>query len=110
MQPKKTERKVEVEVNGKRFRVPEHMVRDMSRFGGSLTKKIIKSPPTELLSMMPKKIILPVTKTDEVVAEKILEPVPDNLKLPSEPAKVLPVAEIKKERKKPVRSKKSGRT
>lgn len=65
------ERKVDVEINGKRFRVAEHLVGDMLKFGASTTKRVVKEPPRELLQMLPKSIILP----KKVSPEKPPEPV-----------------------------------
>jgi hypothetical protein len=67
------EKRVEVEINGKILRVAEHMVPDLMKFGASVTKRTIKEPPKELLSMKPKEIILP---EPTVELEPVLNEVP----------------------------------
>jgi hypothetical protein len=87
-------KKVEVEINGKKLRVPEHMIKDMLRFGATITKKTAKIPP-ELLNFPAPKKILPspeIIKSDEFPSEGV-----------STVKDIIP--EVKKERKKPVRSK-----
>jgi hypothetical protein len=92
------EKKVEVEINGKKFRCPEHMMEDMMRFGASQTKRTIKNPPKEVLLMMEaKKIILPVT---EYPADEIVQEVKEIIK-EVEP-EVLKIDPVIKERKKRV--------
>lgn len=54
------EKKVEVVVNGRKFRIPEHMVEDFARFGATRSQRIVKPAPDEILkTTQPKKIILP---------------------------------------------------
>jgi hypothetical protein len=75
------EKKVEVEINGKILRVPEHLVNDMAKFGATLTKRTIKNPPKELLNMPePRKVVLPPVE-------------PPKLDLP-DPYPAEPVAEV----------------
>jgi hypothetical protein len=89
-------KKVEVEVNGRIIRVPENMLHDLERFGVSQSKRVIKNPPKELLNMPdPKTLIRPATLKTVLPPEK-KEIVPEVQK---------EVPEVKKERKKPVRSK-----
>jgi hypothetical protein len=93
-------KKVEVEVNGRIIRVPENMLHDLERFGVSQSKRVIKNPPKELLNMPdPKTLIRPATLKTVLPPEK-KEIVPEVQK---EVPDVVP--EVKKERKKPVRSK-----
>jgi hypothetical protein len=86
------EEKVEVEINGRKFRVPKHMVDDYMKLGALQTKRLVREPPKELREVQPKKIILPpkdllpVMKLEDVQPQEIIEP-------------------EKKLRKKPVRSK-----
>ena len=42
------ERKIEVELNNRRYRIPEHMLEDAEKLGASTIKKTIKNPPKEL--------------------------------------------------------------
>lgn len=80
------EKRVEIEINGKVFKVPEHLVEDMQLFGASLTKRTIKAPPPELLNIKPKAVILPKEDTAEA---------PTELNVKSK-AVILPDKEVKK--------------
>lgn len=51
------EKKIEVEIEGRKVRIMPHMLEDAGRFGATQTKRQIKEPPKELGEM--KKIILP---------------------------------------------------
>jgi len=44
----KKEKKVEVELNNRRYRIPEHMLEDAEKLGATSIKKTIKNPPKEL--------------------------------------------------------------
>jgi len=73
------EKKVEVEINGKILRIPEHMLGDIMKFGATQTKRIVKNPPKELLVMpLPKKLVLPRAEIKREYAE-----------LPNEPTEVI---------------------
>ena len=75
------QKKVEVEINGKKFMVAEHMVPDMIKFGASQTKRTVKNPPKELLNMpAPKTVILP---ENPVVEAPVLDlPDPNEIVVP----------------------------
>ena len=90
------EKRVEVEINGKKLRVLEHLVPDMMKFGASLTKRSVKEPPRELLNLVPKKVVIPAEKPIEKPVEDFPAPIEAVV-----PDLELPV----KVRKTPVRSK-----
>ena len=77
------EKRIEVEINGRKKMIPEHMLEDYEKFGATLTKRVVKLPP-ELQSE--KTVILP--------GKAGVVPPPKTAILPE-----------MKERKKPVRSK-----
>lgn len=103
------EKKIEVEVGGRKVRVMEHMLDDIIKLGGVKTKKIIKDVPIELLkvpakSPLPEMIITGKVKEVKLTPEpaKFIEPVKEVV---IEPVKtVIPTFE-KPARKTPVRSK-----
>jgi len=69
------EKKVEVEIDGRKYRIAEHMLEDASRFGASVIKRQTKPVPAELLKVPEiKKTILPPImefgKEDEKEVEK----------------------------------------
>ena len=51
------EKKIEVEIGGRKVRIAEHQLADAERFGATLAKKIIKVPPPELTKPLEKKTI-----------------------------------------------------
>lgn len=65
------QKKVEVEIDGKKVRVMEHLLEDVSRFGASVVKRKVKETPAELLKateMPVKKVLAPtLDPLDEVV-------------------------------------------
>lgn len=67
--------KVTVEINGRTFRVPRHMLEDLQRFGATQTKRVVKDPPPELSNMQPRKIVVPkVLKPEDALPEMKIEP------------------------------------
>jgi hypothetical protein len=67
------EKKIEVEVNGRVMRVPEHMLSDMMKFGATQTKRSVKEPPKELLNQVkPQAIITP--KRPPELEKKVTKP------------------------------------
>ena len=100
------EKKIEVEINGRKRLIPEHMLADYMKFGATQTKRAVKEPPRELLNAIkPQEIITP-----KVVKPPELEKKPDIIKPEDaypEPKEIVtpdPLTE-KKVRKKPVKSK-----
>ena len=77
------EKKIEVEIDGRKVRIMPHMLKDAGRFGATQTKRQIKEPPKELGEM--KKIILP---------PKLKIPEPE-AKADELPVEELPVEEVK---------------
>lgn len=71
------EKKIEVEIDGKRVRIMPHLLEDASMFGASTVKRVTKEPPKEL-SQMPVKKVLPPTNL-EVAIEKEPEKEPEKL-------------------------------
>ena len=45
----KKEKKVEVELNNRIYRIPEHTLEDAERLGATSIKKQVKNPPKELI-------------------------------------------------------------
>ena len=91
------EKKIEVIINGKVRRVPEHMLEDMMKFGATTTKRTVKEIPKELLKFPePKKMIVPPK-------EVISDPLP-KMEI-TEPVKEAAETFDKPKRKSPVRSK-----
>ena len=69
------EKKVEVEIDGRKYRIAEHMLEDASRFGASAIKRQLREVPAELLKVPEiKKIVLP-PKDPEPVKDPVREPV-----------------------------------
>jgi hypothetical protein len=67
------EKKIEIDVDGRKIRIMPHMSDDLAKFGGTARVRILKEPPRELfITPLPKKIILPRTEI------KPLEIIPDN--------------------------------
>lgn len=66
------EKKVAVELNGRRYWLPEHMLDDAVKLGASPVNKPIKNPPKELIDInlkeLPKEKLVP-----EVVQENLPE-------------------------------------
>lgn len=68
------EKKVEVNIDGRIVRVMPHMVSDISKFGGSETRRVIKETPKELMHPLPKKLLLSkVELPKEELPEKLVE-------------------------------------
>lgn len=73
------EKKIEVEIEGRKVRIMPHMLEDAGRFGATQTKRQIKEPPKELGEL--KKIILPPdlkipepeVKADDLPVEEVKE-------------------------------------
>jgi hypothetical protein len=60
------EKKVEVEVNGKKIKVAEHLLSDMAKFGATQVKRVIVNTPKELIKVpQPAKEVLPEMKLTE---------------------------------------------
>ncbi len=78
------ERKVEVEINGKKLRVSEHMVEDIMKFGATMTKREIKNPPKELTMPLPKKVVIPAKPIEAVAKPTEALPDPQAIKLAPE--------------------------
>jgi len=87
------EKRIEVEINGRKHMVMPHMLEDFERLGAKRAQKVIKNAPPEL--SMKKELVLPPTKIAEL---KSKENEQADVK-----TNVLP--EMKTTRKKPVRSK-----
>jgi hypothetical protein len=69
------EKKVEVTIKGKKIRVMPHMLKDIAKFGGTETRRTIKEPPNELLTISsPKKLILP-RKVEEIIPVQEIKPI-----------------------------------
>ena len=76
------EKKIEVEIDGKKFRIMEHLLEDASRFGASVIKRQVKEPPKELTmakkdivkTVLPPMIDLPVP-TDETIEAPVKKPI-----------------------------------
>ena len=101
------EKKIEVEINGRKRLIPEHMLADYMKFGATQTKRAVKEPPRELLNKLePKKVILP---PQEVIKEPVKEPdllIPKSIIKPGDNLPPMEVSEsLPKTRKKPVKSK-----
>ena len=71
------ERKIEVEIGGRKVRIMAHMLNDAMKFGATQEKKIIKETPKELLR--PAKVISPLPQMVEVKPEPKVEPLPTEL-------------------------------
>ena len=99
------ERKIEVEIGGRKVRIMAHMLNDAMKFGATQEKKIIKETPKELLR--PAKVISPLPQMVEVKpeprpAEKLVEKATKQELLEA----VLPEQAFEKpKRKPPVKSK-----
>jgi hypothetical protein len=68
------EKKIEVEVNGKKVRIMEHTLMDASMFGATIIKRQVKEPPKEL-GLIKKTILPPRLETPEEVI--VVEPPPE---------------------------------
>jgi len=66
------EKKVEVEIDGRKYRIAEHMLEDASRFGASVIKRQTKAVPAELLKVpeIKKTILPPVLEVAPEVTEE----------------------------------------
>jgi len=66
------EKKVEVEIDGRKYRIAEHMLEDASRFGASVIKRQTKPVPAELLKVpeIKKTILPPVLEVTPEVTEE----------------------------------------
>jgi hypothetical protein len=102
------EQKVEVVVDGRIVRVMSHMVSDISKFGASEPRKIVKEPPKELMlplrkltleksempkEELPKKLLLPKTELTEFPKEPVIPVEPLNV-----PPEIIPIVPIKAEK------------
>jgi hypothetical protein len=85
---------------GREIEVMPHMVNTYEKHGATLTRKVIRETPKELLRMPDKTSPLPEMK----ISEKINSPLPTMEEVKLMPAKGTSEP-VKKERKKPVRSK-----
>ena len=90
------EKKIEVEINGRKVRIMPHMLSDAAKFGATQEKRIIKETPKELLKSP---IKTPLPEMEEV------EPEPQRVNLPDELKEPEPGLLEKPKRKSPVRSK-----
>ena len=73
------EKKIEVEIDGRRYKILPHMLEDASRFGASVIKRQVKEIPKELLIIPTevKKVILPPTNLEPLpVVPEVKEEVP----------------------------------
>lgn len=91
------EKKIEVEIDGRKYRISPHMIDDVTRFGASVIKRQTKEVPKELLTIpaIPeiKKTILPPTNLEllpEVKKEIQVEV------LPPEPVKEVKTVKAKR--------------
>jgi hypothetical protein len=68
------EKKIEVEVSGRKVRIMEHQLKDAEKFGATIARKIIKSPPPELIKktiIVPEpEIVITPAKADPLKFEK----------------------------------------
>jgi hypothetical protein len=77
------DKKIEVEINGKKLRIPEHMLSDFMKFGAMQTKREVKNPPKELLStIQPKRVITPPKELTEESKELTEFPEPKPITTP----------------------------
>ena len=90
------EKKIEVEIGGRKVRIMSHMLADAAKFGATQQARIVKETPRELI----KAVKEPLPQMKEVKQEaKVVEPLPavDDTEKVSVP--------VKAARKTPVRSK-----
>ena len=93
------EKRITVEINGRKVRCFAHMVEDMERLGAKRVKTTIKNPPPELvMGQSPRKIILPDRKPETVEVKSTVLP---EMKTLGKMPETTPI----KTRKTPVRSK-----
>ena len=106
------EKKIEVVVDGRTVRIMPHMIGDVTKFGASEPRKIIKEPPKELMQPL-KKIDLSKSEVPKDISPLPKVELPREPELPVEPlndpivAPVIPVTSEKTEIKKVVKNKKS---
>jgi len=100
------EKKIEVEINGKKLRIPEHMLSDMMKFGATQTRRNVREAPKELQKMEPKRIIIPPKELVKPVLNEIPKPVEI---VPDLPVEVDPLPEMKVDATLPKPKNKGGR-
>jgi len=86
------EKKIEVEIGGRKVRIMSHMLADAAKFGATQQARIVKETPRELI----KAVKEPLPQMKEVKQEVKVEPLPpadDTLKtsVPAKPARKTPV-------------------
>jgi hypothetical protein len=98
------EKKVEVNIDGRIVRVMPHMVGDMTKFGSTEPRKVVKEPPKELMHPLPKRLLLTKAELpkEELPVEKLSslkEEFPKEPTLPNEPLNEPPVEPVIKAEK-----------
>ena len=87
------EKKIEVEIGGRKVRIMSHMLADAAKFGATQQARIVKETPKELI----KAVKEPLPQMKEVKQEAKVEPLPEVTTKAPETVKAV--------RKTPVRSK-----
>ena len=96
------EKRIEVEINGRKHMIMPHMLEDFERLGANRSQRTIKNAPPEL--SMKKELVLPATKITKLTTE---EKEPTEVKanvLPEMKTTTTPTI-TKPKRKTPVKSK-----
>ena len=89
------EKKIEVEINGRKVRIMPHMLSDAAKFGATQEKRIIKETPKELLKS-PIKDPLPEMKEVKPESEKTNLPEEAKPELLEKPKRKSPVKSTSK--------------
>jgi len=62
------EKRIEVEINGRKHMIMPHMLEDFERLGANRSQRTIKNAPPEL--SMKKELVLPATKITKLTTEE----------------------------------------
>ena len=96
------EKRIEVEINGRKHMIMPHMLEDFERLGANRSQRTIKNAPPEL--SLKKELILPATKITKLTSEKN-DPVDVKANVLPKMQTTKPKTKTKPIRKTPVKSK-----